>query len=125
MNGVDFLRKHKPEQHNEFNGENSTPSATAPIAMQISKNPQLSAFVPWKRTKTVANFDTSVKRDESSISEQDEISLFGDYVASEIRSMNDKYHQTLVKKKIQDAIFEVNMMWLKECNIRMNNGSSL
>ncbi|XP_065218884.1 uncharacterized protein LOC135844579 [Planococcus citri] len=123
MNG-DVLRKHRSGEQDEFKAENSPPSGTAPIPIQISKNPELSAFVPWKRTKTVADFDNPKKRDESNLSEQDEISLFGDYVASEIRSMKDKYHQTLVKKKIQDAIFETKMMWLKECNIRMNNGAS-
>lgn len=87
-----------------------------PSAIRISRDPSLSAFVPWERIKNGDRIDHSALEtpvNTKSINERDEFSVFGDYVASEVRSIKGKYHQAIVKKKIQDAIFEVQMMWLK------------
>lgn len=40
---------------------------------------------------------------------RDEFSVFGEYIANELRSLKGEKHLLLTKKKIQDAIFEVKM----------------
>lgn len=63
--------------------------------------------LPYKITRNDST--NSVKTDLSSYQIRDDFSVFGEYVANELRSIRGEKNQLIAKKKILDTIFEVKM----------------
>ncbi|XP_026758115.1 uncharacterized protein LOC113517596 [Galleria mellonella] len=56
---------------------------------------------------------------------RDEFSVFGEYIANELRSLKGEKNLLVAKKKIQDVIFEVKMGMICEPRTEQNSGCSV
>ncbi|KAI5638557.1 alcohol dehydrogenase transcription factor myb/SANT-like domain-containing protein [Phthorimaea operculella] len=104
----------QPEDHNDLN--NSLPSQNNSIG--DCKLLNLSPLHKSSRNES----SQSVKSElvyPSSPRNRDEFSVFGEYVANELRSLKGEKNLLVAKKKIQDVIFEVKMGMI--CEPRTEN----
>lgn len=57
----------------------------------------------------------------SSTAKRDEFSVFGEYIANELRSLKCERSLLLAKKRIQDVIFDIKMNMLSEFSLKPTN----
>lgn len=65
------------------------------------------------RTELVHSFKPEIVYPSNNLN-RDEFSVFGEYIANELRSLKGEKNLLVAKKKIQDVIFEVKMGMISE-----------
>lgn len=66
------------------------------------------------RTEPLQSVKSEIVYPTSPTQNRDEFTVFGEYIANELRSLKGERNLLVAKKKIQDAIFEVKMGLISE-----------
>ncbi|CAF4774963.1 unnamed protein product [Pieris macdunnoughi] len=102
--------------HSDIYTFNNTSTDNA-ISPDENKNDALSP--PSKMARTENILDSNLVY--SSTAKRDEFSVFGEYIANELRSLKCERSLLLAKKRMQDVIFDVKMNMLTEFSLKPTN----